>query len=134
GGALTGALGGFMAEKFGFRSLFIIVGIISCFGTGFIDEKGFFPELYNFLHQNERLPRLISIMEICDFGMAQAGWKTFINFLLEETNQNFSTVVRLLTPTICSRLFFPTLVENLLLGKKEEVAKIREFAVKETYN
>ncbi|MCL5090538.1 MAG: MFS transporter [Patescibacteria group bacterium] len=36
GGALTGALGGFMAEKFGFRSLFIIVGIISCFGTCFL--------------------------------------------------------------------------------------------------
>jgi len=36
GGALTGALGGFMAERFGFRTLFVIVGIISCFGTAFL--------------------------------------------------------------------------------------------------
>lgn len=36
GGALTGALGGFMAERFGFRMLFIMVGIISCFGTAFL--------------------------------------------------------------------------------------------------
>lgn len=36
GGALTAALGGFMAEKLGFRLLFLIVGIISTFGTSFL--------------------------------------------------------------------------------------------------
>lgn len=36
GGALTGALGGFLVERLGFRSLFVIVGIISSFGTAFL--------------------------------------------------------------------------------------------------
>lgn len=36
GGALTGALGGFLAEKLGFRSLFLMVGIVSTFGTSFL--------------------------------------------------------------------------------------------------
>jgi len=36
GGALTAALGGFMAERFGFKPLFLIVGIISTFGTAFL--------------------------------------------------------------------------------------------------
>jgi len=36
GGALTGALGGFMADAFGFRMLFLIVGLICTFGTSFL--------------------------------------------------------------------------------------------------
>jgi len=36
GGALTGALSGFLAEKIGFRPLFLIVGIVSVFGTSFL--------------------------------------------------------------------------------------------------
>lgn len=36
GGALTAALGGFAAEKFGIRPLFLVVGIISTFGTCFL--------------------------------------------------------------------------------------------------
>jgi len=36
GGALSGALSGFLAEKFGFRSLFLIVGTVSVFGTCFL--------------------------------------------------------------------------------------------------
>lgn len=36
GGALTGALGGFLAETLGFRPLFLIVGIICTFGTSFL--------------------------------------------------------------------------------------------------
>ena len=36
GGALTSALGGFMAERLGFRPLFLLVGIISAFGTSFL--------------------------------------------------------------------------------------------------
>jgi MFS family permease len=34
--ALTGALGGFMAERFGFRFLYFIVGVISTFGSTFL--------------------------------------------------------------------------------------------------
>ena len=36
GGALTGALGGFLAERFGFQPLFIIVGVICTFGSTFL--------------------------------------------------------------------------------------------------
>lgn len=36
GGALTGALSGFAAERLGFRPLFLIVGVISVFGTSFL--------------------------------------------------------------------------------------------------
>jgi len=36
GGALTSALGGFLAESLGFRPLFLLVGIISVFGTSFL--------------------------------------------------------------------------------------------------
>ena len=36
GGALTSALGGFAAERLGFRPLFLIVGIVSAFGTSFL--------------------------------------------------------------------------------------------------
>lgn len=36
GGALAGALGGFLAEKMGFRPLFLLVGIICTFGTSFL--------------------------------------------------------------------------------------------------
>ncbi len=36
GAALTGALGGFLAEAFGLRPLFIIVGTISIIGTSFL--------------------------------------------------------------------------------------------------
>jgi len=36
GWALTGALSGFLAEKIGFRPLFLIVGIVSVFGTSFL--------------------------------------------------------------------------------------------------
>ncbi len=36
GAALTGALGGFLAETFGLRPLFIIVGTISIVGTSFL--------------------------------------------------------------------------------------------------
>lgn len=36
GGALTGALSGFMAERVGFRPMFLIVGIVSVFGTSFL--------------------------------------------------------------------------------------------------
>lgn len=36
GGALSGALGGFLAENLGFRFLFLIVGAISTFGTSFL--------------------------------------------------------------------------------------------------
>jgi MFS family permease len=36
GGALAGALSGFMAERIGFQYLFVLVGIISVFGTSFL--------------------------------------------------------------------------------------------------
>jgi len=36
GAALTGALGGFLAETFGLRRLFILVGIISFIGSSFL--------------------------------------------------------------------------------------------------
>jgi len=36
GAALAGALGGFLAEKFGFQSLFLIVGVICLVGTFFL--------------------------------------------------------------------------------------------------
>jgi len=36
GSALSGALSGFLAEKLGFRSLFLIVGTVSVFGTCFL--------------------------------------------------------------------------------------------------
>lgn len=36
GAALAGALGGFLAETFGFRFLFLLVGIICSFGSSFL--------------------------------------------------------------------------------------------------
>ena len=36
GAAATGALGGFMAEKFGIRPLFLIVGVITIIGVSFL--------------------------------------------------------------------------------------------------
>jgi len=36
GVALTAALGGFLVERFGFRSLYLMVGAISTFGTSFL--------------------------------------------------------------------------------------------------
>lgn len=35
-GALAGALSGFMADKFGFKNLYLIVGIVCTFGTSFL--------------------------------------------------------------------------------------------------
>lgn len=35
-GALTGALGGFMTEKFGFRFMYFVVGVICTFGCAFL--------------------------------------------------------------------------------------------------
>lgn len=35
-GALTGALGGFMTERFGFRFMYFVVGVVCTFGSAFL--------------------------------------------------------------------------------------------------
>jgi hypothetical protein len=82
------------------------------YGTGLIDQKGFFPELYYFLHQNKRIDKLVSIMETCDYGAAGVGWSTFVSFIYEETGKDLRRVDRLLCPVFCSNKVFPTLVDN----------------------
>jgi len=86
--------------------------LVPVYGTGLIDPKGFFPELYHFLHQNNRLNRLISIMETCDYGMAEMGWSTFVSFIYEQTGRDLRKVNDLLCPIFGSNQFFPTLVDT----------------------
>lgn len=85
---------------------------VPVYGTGLIDQKGFFPELYNFLHKDGRINKLVSIMETCDYGVAELGWSTFISFVYEETGKDLRKVDSLLCPIFCSNDVFPTLVDN----------------------
>ncbi len=84
------------------------------YGTGFIDPKGFFPELYEFLHTGDRLDKLIKLMAETEAGPAMKGWPAFLNFLYQETNHDIKHLARLLNPNFCSMEIYPTLVEDFI--------------------
>ncbi len=84
------------------------------YGTGFIDPKGFFPELYEFLHQENRLDRIIKLMAETEAGPAMKGWPAFLNFLYQETGNDLKYLARLLNPNFCSMEIYPTLVEDFI--------------------
>lgn len=84
------------------------------YGTGFIDPKGFFPELYNFLHQGDRLERLIKLMAETEEGPTMKGWPAFLNFIYRETNFDLKKTARFLNPNFCSMEVYPTLVEDFI--------------------
>jgi len=72
------------------------------YGTGIIDPKGFFPELYDFLHQENRLEKFINLMAGVEEGTADKGWLAFLSFIYKTTDFNFSKTLRLLSPSFCS--------------------------------
>jgi hypothetical protein len=85
------------------------------YGTGIIDPKGFFLELYEFLHQGDRLERLIRLMEETEEGPTMKGWPTFLNFIYSETSFDLKKTAKLLNPNFCSMEIYPTLVEEFIL-------------------
>lgn len=87
---------------------------LPAYGTGVIDPKGFFPELYEFLHTGDRLGRLIELMAETEAGPAMKGWPTFLNFLYQETGYDIRYLVRLLNPSFCSMEIYPTPVEDFI--------------------
>lgn len=84
------------------------------YGTGFIDPQGFFPELYEFLHDGDRLDRLIRLMAETEEGPALKGWPAFLNFIYQETGFDLKKTARLLNPNFCSLEVYPTLVEDFI--------------------
>ncbi|MGI5825862.1 MAG: hypothetical protein ACOX50_00440 [Patescibacteria group bacterium] len=84
------------------------------YGTGIIDPKGFFTELYEFLHQGDRLDKLIRLMAETEEGPAMKGWPAFLNFIYRETDRNFKKTVELLNPKFCSIEIYPTLVADFI--------------------
>ncbi|MGI5825869.1 MAG: hypothetical protein ACOX50_00475 [Patescibacteria group bacterium] len=85
------------------------------YGIGIIDPKGFFPKLYEFLHQGDRLERLIGLMAETEEGPAMKGWPTFLNFIYSETGFDVKKTAKLLNPNFCSMEIYPTLVEEFIL-------------------
>lgn len=85
------------------------------YGTGIIDPKGFFPELYEFLHQGDRLERLIRLMAETEEGPATKGWLAFLNFIYSETGFDVKETAKLLNPNFCSMKIYPTLAEDFFL-------------------
>jgi len=53
--------------------------------------------LHDFLQKNDRIPRLLSVMEKCPAGVTQKGWKVFIDFLTQECRGDTDRVQSLLT-------------------------------------
>ncbi|HUW24869.1 MAG TPA: hypothetical protein VMW04_04645 [Patescibacteria group bacterium] len=84
------------------------------YGTGFIDPKGFFPELYEFFHQEDRLDRLINLMAKTEEGPAMKGWLAFLNFIYRETGFDLKKTAKLLNPNFCSLKVYPNLVKDFI--------------------
>ncbi len=94
------------------------------FGFGLIDPNGFFPNIYNFLQLGNRHQRLMAEMEVCDYGIAQTGWSTFVRFLYRETGHDLIATTNLLTPSFLSKQIYPTLVENYVRRSLENVPRL----------
>jgi len=92
---------------------------LPAFGTGFIDPQGFFPELYEFLHDEDRLDRLIGLMAETQQGPAMKGWPAFLNFIYQETGFDLKKTARLLNPNFCSMEVYPSLVEDFIIPDLE---------------
>jgi hypothetical protein len=84
------------------------------YGTGIIDPKGFFPELYEFLHQKDRLDRSIKLMAKTEEGPVLKGWPVFLNFIYRETGFDLRETAKLLNPNFCSLEVYPTLVKDFI--------------------
>jgi hypothetical protein len=95
------------------------------FGMGFIDNRGIFPYLYEFLHKEDRLNRLLNIMEKCPFGKAQKGWQMFISFLYHEAGSNEEKLLQLLQPSFCSQKVFIANAKTFLFRLPEPYRRLK---------
>jgi len=105
------------------------------YGMGFIDEKGFYPKLDKFLHEGDRLKRLMAKMEACQHA-TEAGWRTYLNFLYSEANHDFDTLIELLTPNFGPDRLEPALVAAFISPyfKKEASSQIQPDIFKAVVN
>jgi hypothetical protein len=92
------------------------------FGMGFIDRKGFFPDLFDFLHSQRRLGRLLSIMEKCPFGKPKKDGKHLLTFFTAKQEETFKKCFTCLGLRSAPRIFFCPMRKNSFFALQNHTA------------